>query len=173
MSLIKCMECGKEYSTKAHTCPNCGCPTWDTINEICRKDKCIIICREPYDVSEILSNIDNGVDDQISIDAIANSISESTNTAYHILEEIKNNNFLPWYRNQYGILTNQKLEEKLERERQQIAQQRENVPHCPNCNSTNIKRISTTSRMLSGLTLGILSSNVGKTFKCNNCGYKW
>lgn len=27
MSLIKCIECGKEYSNKATACPNCGCPT--------------------------------------------------------------------------------------------------------------------------------------------------
>ena len=26
MSLIKCPECGKEVSTFAITCPNCGCP---------------------------------------------------------------------------------------------------------------------------------------------------
>lgn len=27
MSLIKCTECGKEFSDKAEVCPNCGCPT--------------------------------------------------------------------------------------------------------------------------------------------------
>lgn len=27
MALIKCGECGKEYSDKAPYCPNCGCPT--------------------------------------------------------------------------------------------------------------------------------------------------
>jgi hypothetical protein len=26
MALIKCIECGKEVSDKASTCPNCGCP---------------------------------------------------------------------------------------------------------------------------------------------------
>lgn len=26
MSLIKCPECGKEFSDKATSCPNCGCP---------------------------------------------------------------------------------------------------------------------------------------------------
>ena len=26
MALIKCMECGKEISNKATTCPYCGCP---------------------------------------------------------------------------------------------------------------------------------------------------
>lgn len=26
MALIKCIECGKEISDKASSCPNCGCP---------------------------------------------------------------------------------------------------------------------------------------------------
>lgn len=31
MALIICEECGKEYSDKAAACPNCGCPTNDTM----------------------------------------------------------------------------------------------------------------------------------------------
>lgn len=27
MALIKCSECGKEISSSAKVCPNCGCPT--------------------------------------------------------------------------------------------------------------------------------------------------
>lgn len=27
MALIRCNECGKEFSDKAAACPNCGCPT--------------------------------------------------------------------------------------------------------------------------------------------------
>ena len=27
MAIIKCSECGKEYSDKANKCPNCACPT--------------------------------------------------------------------------------------------------------------------------------------------------
>ena len=26
MALIKCSECGKEFSSKAKACPNCACP---------------------------------------------------------------------------------------------------------------------------------------------------
>ena len=26
MALISCVECGKEFSDKAKSCPNCGCP---------------------------------------------------------------------------------------------------------------------------------------------------
>lgn len=33
MSLVKCTECGKEVSDKATTCPNCGCPLGNEIQE--------------------------------------------------------------------------------------------------------------------------------------------
>lgn len=31
MALIKCPECGKKFSDKAPTCPNCGCPTTEVL----------------------------------------------------------------------------------------------------------------------------------------------
>ena len=34
MSLIKCPECGKEFSDKAAACPNCGCPAEVVLSEI-------------------------------------------------------------------------------------------------------------------------------------------
>lgn len=32
--LIKCVECGKEISDKSEACPNCGCPTSESITNI-------------------------------------------------------------------------------------------------------------------------------------------
>ncbi len=46
-------------------------------------------------------------------------------------------------------------------------------PKCPTCGSTNIKRISLASKAVGGAAFGIFSSNVRKTFTCENCGYKW
>ena len=31
MSMTKCTECGKEISSMAYICPNCGCPFGDNI----------------------------------------------------------------------------------------------------------------------------------------------
>lgn len=31
MALIKCSECGKEFSDKANACPNCACPVEQSI----------------------------------------------------------------------------------------------------------------------------------------------
>lgn len=49
----------------------------------------------------------------------------------------------------------------------------ENIPKCPTCGSTNIKKISGTKRYVSTGLFGLGSSNVGKTMECNNCHYKW
>ncbi len=40
---------------------------------------------------------------------------------------------------------------------------------CPYCNSTNVKKITTGSRMVSTAMVGINSSKIGKQWHCNNC----
>ena len=46
---------------------------------------------------------------------------------------------------------------------------------CPNCGSTNVKKISATKRLFSAELFGLASSSIGKQFQCmeKNCGYKW
>lgn len=48
-----------------------------------------------------------------------------------------------------------------------------NTPHCPTCSSTNIKKITGTSKATSVVLWGIFSQKVKKTYHCNNCGYEW
>lgn len=49
----------------------------------------------------------------------------------------------------------------------------QNMPKCPTCGSTNIQEISGTKRWLSAGLFGLASSDVGKSWKCNNCGSKF
>lgn len=42
-------------------------------------------------------------------------------------------------------------------------------PRCPYCGSTNLTKVSGTSRFASTLMFGIGSKKVGKQWKCNNC----
>ena len=58
-------------------------------------------------------------------------------------------------------------------ERQEKLQKQQNIPKCPTCGSTNIKRITTANRAVSVLTLGILSGKIGKNYECLNCKAKW
>lgn len=54
-----------------------------------------------------------------------------------------------------------------------IKQIENNIPKCPTCNSTNIQKISTTSKVIGASLFGLFSKNAISQFKCNNCGYKW
>ena len=49
----------------------------------------------------------------------------------------------------------------------------QNVPKCPTCGSTNIRRISTLNRAVSVGILGIFSGKIGKNYECLNCKAKW
>lgn len=48
-----------------------------------------------------------------------------------------------------------------------------NIPKCPTCGSTNIKRITTLNRAVSIGVFGILSGKIGKNYECLNCKSKW
>lgn len=64
-------------------------------------------------------------------------------------------------------------ETKMSQFRTQVVSQEQensNVPTCPYCKSTNIKKISTSSRMLSTGFWGLGSGKVGKQWHCNQCG---
>lgn len=68
------------------------------------------------------------------------------------LEAVKNNGIIPYEYNYDSHIS---------------------YPKCPNCKSIMIKKISAASRISGAMTLGIFSSNIGKTMYCKKCGYKW
>lgn len=48
-----------------------------------------------------------------------------------------------------------------------------NKPKCPTCQSTNLRKISTTAKVTNTVVFGIFGTKRHKTFHCNNCGYEW
>ncbi len=56
---------------------------------------------------------------------------------------------------------------------EKIIEEQSNIPKCPTCGSSNIKRVSGTSKAVSVAMFGLLSQKVKKQFHCNNCGYEW
>lgn len=51
--------------------------------------------------------------------------------------------------------------------------QPQNVPKCPTCGSTNVRKMGGVERGASIAAFGIFSKKINKTFKCGNCGYTW
>ena len=49
----------------------------------------------------------------------------------------------------------------------------DNLPKCPTCGSTNIKKISAASKIAGATVFGLFSRTAKSQFKCENCGYKW
>lgn len=54
-----------------------------------------------------------------------------------------------------------------------VAQSQSNIPKCPTCGSTNIKKISASRKMLGAIGFGLLSKTARSQWECNNCGNKW
>lgn len=54
-----------------------------------------------------------------------------------------------------------------------VARESLNKPKCPTCQSLNLKKISTTSKVINTAMFGLLGTKRHKTFHCNNCGYEW
>lgn len=52
-------------------------------------------------------------------------------------------------------------------------QEEKNVPKCPTCQSTNLKKITVTSKAMNTALFGLFGTKRHKTFHCNNCGYEW
>lgn len=90
-------------------------------------------------------------------------IKVSTNPKFIFsMLQLKQNNIIEY---------NLKMEQFKQSTQQQLSQA--NIPKCPTCGSTDIKKISGTKRWVGVGLFGLASSDIGKTQQCNNCGYKW
>ena len=54
MALISCTECGKEISSKAKTCPQCGCPV-SIKQKILKNEQRLISLKYAYTITILLS----------------------------------------------------------------------------------------------------------------------
>lgn len=67
-----------------------------------------------------------------------------------------------------------KIKDTCNNQRKQInLPQQQNIPHCPTCGSTNIKKISATSKVVGAGLFGLFSKTARSQFECKDCGYKW
>lgn len=148
--LIQCPECGKEISDKSDKCIHCGYPLQDKSKNIC------IVNGKEYDLSFLLDDSTEYKDKLIMFVQLTGCyvLADDEDNVDKIIET----KIIPPFLN---IIT-------VEEYKRQHAK-----PHCPYCNSTNIKKISGTERVASIAALGIFSKKINKSFKCKNCGATW
>ena len=143
MALIKCPECNHDVSEYADSCPNCGCPIG-------------VIKKQAENKSD---KIKNNLPDKCPVCG--------ANTKDHI--NSKNKCDVCGY---IYDKTKEELEKYLKDiklESHQKTTPTANLPHCPYCKSTNVKKISGASKAASVIGFGILSKKIGKQWYCNNC----
>ncbi|MCI8373599.1 MAG: hypothetical protein HFI75_14640 [Lachnospiraceae bacterium] len=84
------------------------------------------------------------------------------------LIELKQNNII-----EYQLRMSQFKSQFYQQEQVQHIVQNTKIPHCPTCNSANIKKISGFSKAGSVAMWGIFSRKVHKQWQCNDCGSEW
>ena len=70
-------------------------------------------------------------------------------------------------------IAKKKWDEQMAKGREILAERAANAPRCPTCGSTDLKKIDAFDRAISVSFLGLASGKIGKSFKCNHCGYMW
>ena len=119
------------------------------------KNSICVINNTPYDFLVVLNKIQNNEPIGLVIRTIRGICDMSLSDSKKLYDYIIENHAIP---------------ESFECE---IIINQSNQPKCPTCGSVNIRKISATKKAASIIGLGILSNNIGKTYQCLNCKYKW
>lgn len=153
--LVVCPECKNEVSQYAESCPNCGFP----ITKFMKDNKLM-------DTSKMEVCPKCAHDEYSSPYYLKCKYCESTMIQTDFSEEE--------YIKKWCEAYNARIEHSRSNTHASKQKKEEtNVPKCPTCGSTKIRKISGTKRAASILGFGILSNNIGKTYECLNCKYKW
>ncbi|SEU08142.1 zinc-ribbon domain-containing protein [Lacrimispora sphenoides] len=145
--LIKCPECGKDISDKSQSCIHCGYP----LNESIVHQNTCIINGTSYDLTEELNDLTNDLL-VVAIKKIRQKSLISLGDANNLCKIIRETKQVPPTFNSTS----------------EVVQQ--NVPRCPYCSSTDLKKISGFSKAGSVALFGIFSvGKVSKQWHCNSC----
>lgn len=187
--LIVCPDCGTEVSQYADVCVKCGFPIKKFITEHHLNDfEKVFICPKCGDYELYFDFTPNKPKHIVCKFCHTPLIQTDYST-----DDFERNSLHEWQKGnkdyeadmskQYG---HGEFDEEAYQHRKEIIAQRvrereaaksnpikQNIPKCPTCQSTNIKKISTTSKATNAALFGLFSNKRKKQFHCNNCGYEW
>lgn len=185
MALTKCPECGKEnVSDSAESCPDCGYGIKAHFEKIRGQE----LNQKVYEIKlnnvkmpeePKRMNVAYGLAIFFAFGAICGFITSPIMGLILII-------FACWmgyegskqYDNEmskYNLAKSnfENYQKEIVREQEHKAQIEASKMKCPQCGSTNIERISTTSRAVSVAIVGLASGKIGKQYKCRQCKHMW
>lgn len=186
MAIIICPECGKELSSYAKDCIKCGFP----IKEYMTENGLVNINKEficPKCGFHSAGFGESGKDNiYIKCKYCNTNMIQTDETGDEFVDNfctysVKGEDYFKIFAKKYGgdQFSEEAYEDRIrtvKREnsaRQSTQRQSSNIPHCPTCGSSNIRKIGAGERTASILGLGLFSRKINKTWKCNNCGHTW
>lgn len=182
MAEILCPECSKTkykfISSYAKECPDCGFPMADFLKShglndfdkvwICTK------CGECYDTNDFKQPICEYCDQPLIQIDVQNEDNKKLSGEEYYLNSIKlakqyGNNFSEESYEYRRTKIRKRINKFLSSSNSTKPTKSSTQITCPYCKSTNTKKISTTGRVASVLSFGLLSKKVGKQWYCNDC----
>lgn len=124
----------------------------------------------PKDDIEICPSCKQGklVDSPLTFDEfeIIDDVSDSNRQFLEAMIKLKQDDII-----EFQLKISQfKVQLQQQKQIEQEQKRESNRPHCPFCDSSDIRKISGSERAVSILGLGLLSKKINKSFKCNKCG---
>lgn len=159
MSLINCPECNQEISDKAKCCPHCGyeLPTQERIYQGIYCTKCL---DSRYQINE---------NEKCWLCKI--EMTESIKGTLYEVEHYGDNH--PELKDSPEF-DEQAYQRRINWVPIEYGNDSNNKPKCPSCQSTNLSKISSVGKAAKIGLFGIFGAgDIGKTYRCNNCGVKF
>lgn len=153
---------------KAYICLNCA---FSTIIEN-RFEKCPICNNKFTQLTNKESKVFLNLNGDQRIQWVENKIGHSIPYELNELRENYKNKKWQEIEQQKKDEQSIKLSDALEHGKAVLDEQYRQ-PKCPTCQSTNLKNITVTSKVVNTAMFGIFGTKRHKTFHCNNCGYEW
>ena len=177
-----CLYCGEEYTSSGihieqtpqfyFICPKCGKTYLYTLFEHHKCNFCgySSMIQTEYNDKTIESYIKNYPPSKLK--ALNEILREKYTLNSEYFDEEKYKQLI--LQEKEDAIKNDDNQQELEfQQRQKRLAEESSKPKCPTCGSTNIEKISAGKKITGGLFFGLFSSDVRKTFRCKNCGYKW
>lgn len=186
MSLIKCPECGKEkVSDSAESCPECGYGIKAHFDKIKREETAKRIQQRRMDLIEMpqkpkFSKVGICLGFLFFLFSLIGMLVKDYEMmlmeaiGIGIIALITLLQYSSDYKRYKTALTDfeQYKRDEIRRQDIEIAKEASKI-RCPQCGSSDTKKITTSDRMASTAMFGVASSKIGKQYECKSCGHKW